>query len=324
MSIADQITRLQNDSTAIANAIAAKGVTVPSGSGYDDYATLIASISTGSSGFDDWVADGYTHLWINIVNSYQKDQQLRMRMTGTINWGDGTTETVSDSAYTTHTHTYATTGKYRIDLTPNAGAVFYIGGASSSYNIMGSRGSSNYFRTASLYQIEINDVVSRSLPNYACYCCYGLQRAWVGKTFTTIGSSIFYNCVSLHQVIWEDYTTITSTSMSNTFYNCQSLQDHGGYAPGAVTSMSQTYRNDYAITEITIPATVTSIGTYTFYYTYGLRYLHVLPTSVPTATSSSFTSMRSSVIIEVPMDSLSAYQAADYWSDWASNMIGVV
>ena len=50
MSIASEITRLQNDSAAIASAIAAKGVTVPSGSGYDDYASLIASIQTGGGG----------------------------------------------------------------------------------------------------------------------------------------------------------------------------------------------------------------------------------------------------------------------------------
>lgn len=49
MSVADEILRLQNDSAAIASAIAAKGVTVPSGSGYDDYATLIGSISTTPS-----------------------------------------------------------------------------------------------------------------------------------------------------------------------------------------------------------------------------------------------------------------------------------
>ena len=47
MSIASEITRLQNDSAAIASAIRAKGVTVPSGSGYDDYASLIGQISGG-------------------------------------------------------------------------------------------------------------------------------------------------------------------------------------------------------------------------------------------------------------------------------------
>lgn len=49
MSVADEILRLQNDSAAIASAISAKGVTVPSGSGYDDYATLIGNISTTPS-----------------------------------------------------------------------------------------------------------------------------------------------------------------------------------------------------------------------------------------------------------------------------------
>lgn len=47
MSIASQISRLQADSADIASAISAKGVTVPSGSGYDDYASLIASIPSG-------------------------------------------------------------------------------------------------------------------------------------------------------------------------------------------------------------------------------------------------------------------------------------
>ena len=50
MSIADKITALQNASSAIASAIAAKGVTVPSGSGYEDYATLIGNIQTGGGG----------------------------------------------------------------------------------------------------------------------------------------------------------------------------------------------------------------------------------------------------------------------------------
>lgn len=50
MSIASEILRLQADSSAIANAIAAKGVTVPTGSGFDDYATLIGQISGGGGG----------------------------------------------------------------------------------------------------------------------------------------------------------------------------------------------------------------------------------------------------------------------------------
>lgn len=61
MSIATEIQRLQTDSTAIANAIVAKGVTVPSGSGYDDYASLISAIPTGGGGGGDpELPSGYT------------------------------------------------------------------------------------------------------------------------------------------------------------------------------------------------------------------------------------------------------------------------
>lgn len=47
MSIASEISRLRSDSSAIASAIAAKGVTVPSGSGFDDFASLIGQIAGG-------------------------------------------------------------------------------------------------------------------------------------------------------------------------------------------------------------------------------------------------------------------------------------
>lgn len=50
MSIATAISALQSASSNIASAIAAKGVTVPSGSGFDDYASLIASIPQEGGG----------------------------------------------------------------------------------------------------------------------------------------------------------------------------------------------------------------------------------------------------------------------------------
>ena len=50
MSIATAISALQSASADIADAIEAKGVTVPSGSGYEDYATLIGNIQTGGGG----------------------------------------------------------------------------------------------------------------------------------------------------------------------------------------------------------------------------------------------------------------------------------
>ena len=52
MSISSEITRISNAKTAIAESIANKGVTVPSGTKIDGMAALIDSIQTGGGGGD--------------------------------------------------------------------------------------------------------------------------------------------------------------------------------------------------------------------------------------------------------------------------------
>lgn len=49
MSIASEIQALQQDKSDIATAISNKGVTVPSGSGFDSFANLISNIPTGGN-----------------------------------------------------------------------------------------------------------------------------------------------------------------------------------------------------------------------------------------------------------------------------------
>lgn len=50
MSVASEITRIQNAKESIKNAIESKGVSVPSNASIDTYATYIEQISGGSSG----------------------------------------------------------------------------------------------------------------------------------------------------------------------------------------------------------------------------------------------------------------------------------
>ena len=320
MSIASEIARLQADSTAIANAIVAKGVTVPSGSGFDDYAGLIASIPSGGGGLPAWIKDGDTHLWLDIATNDQKDQQLRLRMIGTIDWGDGTTESVSVTTYTTFSHTYASTGKYRIDLKPSSGT-FYLGGASGSYSVMGaSSGRGNI--TYALYQAEVGTKQITTVSTYAFGYCRGLIRAYIPKTITTLGNSIFYICTSLRSVEFQDYTTITSTSLTSTFHLCDTIVDVSGFAPPAMTSMSYTYYYCHLLEEVTIPNTVTDIGAGTFYNMMSLKKLKCLPATPPTvANANAFSSFPAAAVIEVPQGKLSAYQSAPIWSTYASQMV---
>ena len=59
MSVQTQIDRISGNVTAALEAIAAKGVTVPGGSGSDDLATLIAAIEAGNGGGGVSLPTGY-------------------------------------------------------------------------------------------------------------------------------------------------------------------------------------------------------------------------------------------------------------------------
>ena len=321
MSIATAITALQSASSDIASAIEAKGVTVPSGSGFDDYAGLISNISGGGGAeFDDWVKDGDTHLWIKIVNDYQLNQQIRIQLIGTIDWGDGSAkETANVSTYTTFTHTYTKKGRYRIDLHRTSGT-FYLGGNSNNYSVMGERSNSAYNRTSALYQAEIGDGIA-SLRQYSFGYCSGLKRVYIPKNITALSTGIFFYCYSLSEVIFEDPLTITTATLTSNFHTCYALQYLTPFCFEAGGAINMVTRNCYSLAEFTIPSPATSLAANTFHSMYSLKHLWCLPTTAPTAAASSvFTNLPSDCVIHVPYGSLSSYQGASYWSAYSSQM----
>ena len=88
MAISDEIQRLQTAKADLKTAIEAQGVTVPSSTTLDGYAALVGQISGGGGGstneisYPAWVKNGDTHLWLDIRNTYQLDQRVRIRMIG--------------------------------------------------------------------------------------------------------------------------------------------------------------------------------------------------------------------------------------------------
>ncbi len=319
MSIADQILRLQADSAAIANAITAKGVSVPAGSGYDDYAGLIGSISTDIP--PAWLKDGDTHLWINIAFDEQKSQELRLRMIGEIDWGDGTTESINVTSFVTKTHTYANKGKYRIDLKPSSGT-FYIGGGSSSYSIMGTL-SQRFHAMAALYQAEVGSNCITTLSSYAFTRLTGLLRVRIPKNITVIGTCVFHSCVCLRSVEFEDISTITAAAANNNvFYFCYSLWEVN-YPPSNCTGIGNAlFYYCFNLEEIVIPQNVASIGASAFASCYSLKKLVCKPTTPPVvANVNAFSNLPAFCVIEVPQGTLAAYQSASIWSDYASRMV---
>ena len=112
MSVADEILRLQNDSAAIASAIAAKGVTVPSGSGYDDYATLIGNISTTPSLQSKTATPSTSQQVITADNGYDGLSQVTVSAIQT--------ETKTATPSTSQQNIDATSGKYMTRVTVGA------------------------------------------------------------------------------------------------------------------------------------------------------------------------------------------------------------
>lgn len=292
-------------------------------SGVQPQPLQIVQLGSGGIDFDAWLKDGDTHLWINILNDYQLDQQIRIRMIGTIDWGDGSEKvTANVTAYTTFTHTYTQKGKYRIDLHPTSGT-FYLGGGGSNYCVMGSRSDATSWRMAVLYQVEIGSRIIDTLTTYAISTCRGLVRVYIPKNITTIESYAFANSPSLRELVFEDTTRISSINLANTFQYSEPLQTmSGGWFVSSGAAMNTTYRNCYCLKEIVIPASVTSIAAWTFYNTFGLAFLKCLPTSPPTvANANAFTNVPSTCKFQVPIGSLAAYQAASIWSNHASKMV---
>lgn len=88
--------------------------------------------------------DGKTRIYIEIPEdapSSIRNMTIRFKSSSsndvTIDWGDGTTETVGNTAATNYSHTYSNTGKYTIALTISTESTLIFSGSSNSTSIFG-------------------------------------------------------------------------------------------------------------------------------------------------------------------------------------------
>ena len=287
-------------------------------SGVSPQALTVVQLAAGGTDFNAWLKDGDTHLWINIVMDDLKEVNLRLRMIGTIDWGDGTTESINVTSYTTKTHTYSDTGKYRIDLKPSSGT-FYLGGGSNSYNVLGTRSNLRMRKSSILYQAEIGTKQITSLSAYAFYYCIGLQKIYIPKNITTLATYCLSFCYSLGWIEFEDEYAVTSCA-AWAFYSSYNLKNDLDL-DGALTSEG-VVRGCNSIYGYTINPSVTSIAANGLNALYAIVELRCLPTTAPTATNTNaFTSLNANCVIKVPIGSLASYQDAAYWSALASQMV---
>ena len=207
-------------------------------------------------------------------------------------------------------------------------------------NSVTSIGSSAFEGCTSLISVTIPDSVT-SIGWEAFYGCTSLPSITIPNSVTSIGSSAFRGCTRLTSVtIGNGVTSIGITA----FYYCTSLAsitipesvnsiDYGAFEgctsltsvtiPNSVTEIGiNAFYGCTSLPSITIPNSVTEIGINAFYNCTSLKYVYCKPTTPPKGATQMFSKNTSFRKIYVPTESVDAYKNAQYWSNYASDIVG--
>ena len=159
-------------------------------------------------------------------------------------------------------------------------------------------------------------VVDGTLIAFAPSC--GAKEYTIPDSVTIIEMSAFRDCQSLTIVtIPESVTTIRNYA----FYDCSSLTS-------VTIPDSATLIGDYAfkkcssLTSVTIGNSVTSIGKGAFDVCGSLTSVYCKPTTPPAGGQYMFDQSASGRKIYVPYNSVDVYKSAEYWSRYASDIVG--
>lgn len=146
-----------------------------------------------------------------------------------------------------------------------------------------------------------------------------MKTLQLSGSITSIGNNSFYECNNLESVLLPSSLLTIGPSA---FAYCQKLL--ALVIPDSVTTIGDyAFRFINAATSITIGSAVSTIGTDAFSSAKACDEMIVKPTTPPTITSTTFSSLKSTCVIKVPSASLTTYQTAANWSVHASKMVGV-
>ena len=150
-----------------------------------------------------------------------------------------------------------------------------------------------------------------SIGNYAFNECSKLTSVDIPNSVTTLGYYAFFKCYDLTSVTIGN--SVTNIGMS-AFRGCTSLTSVN--IPESVTNIQmEAFKGCSSLTSVTIPSSVTSIGVQAFKSCSVLTSVKVGMVNPPTIETETFTNCTNATLY-VPKGCKSAYQAAEYWSEF--------
>ncbi len=312
--------------------------------GYQDgYAAGVAA-SGDNDGYTLHPApDGATELYIAIDAVALRTLQLCFCQTVTrgvsINWGDGTTETIAGTGPVYPEHTYAANGEYTIRLLPSDDCTLTLGGGTSVAKSLFGNSSSIGTNTGCVLK---KAVIGKNIPTVgrmafvSAFCleevyisdgvetlgancfqsCYGLHRVRLPNTLTTLNAGAeFNNCHALDTI---DIPASVTTIGVNAIANCYSLKRIS--FPGAVSISNAALTGCYGLQRVDLPETLQTLAYNFAGTTYNLREIHIAATTPPTLNGTLATGF-SNFVVYIPQGTLAAYSAANRWSTIAAKLI---
>jgi hypothetical protein len=304
--------------------------------------------------------DGKTHAVIEVTDPLKMEVTLNYCQWCSsikVNWGDGTEEnetTTSGGKNVTLTHTYQNTGTYTITVGANGTWNVGLNGATGPFIGVGNN---DYLSNGFLKEIYIG--TGARLLSYAFLRAFNLETITIPKTIVSTWVSPVPHCYRLRALMFPSTMTTIATSYANYCYGLRvvslpysitsvSSDAFGGTSmktitiPPNVTTFSlgsakiekvwlaegvqavgsKAFYTNYAVSNIELPSSVTSIAAQSFYNCWSLMRLCFRSETPPTvANANAFTGIPATCIVEVPSGCLAAYQEATNYSGIAAQMV---